>query len=118
MTDREFTYKQLTENPIQSGEFIFEFDNPSKESFLCDFRILKNNIGIYVSNYLIKIENNKTIIRIKSVSNQKKFLILKEISRINPLHEQHLDYLESPIQDFLYLLSNEQWVVEEIVPDK
>ena len=105
-------YDELTKSPIKIGNYTFEFDEPTDRSFLCNFKILKNYIGIFTSDYLLKKVNDKVIIRIKTKSNQKHFRILKQFSHTNPLYQQDMDYYEGHIQDFLYLLSSEQWVVE------
>jgi len=115
MTDREFAYKQLTENPIKSGQWTIIFDDQGNYS-LGDFHILKNNVGKFGSNYLINSKDDKIFVRLYTISGQKKLTL--ETNKENKEIEFGPNFLESPIQDFLYLISNEQWVVEDVVPDK
>lgn len=114
MTDLEFVYKKLCENPIQSSKWTFIFDCPNEYS-LCDFNVLENNIGKFGKQYLIEFKNNEFIVRIYTISGQKKLVL--ETNKENRPVVTGPNFLEVPIEDLLYLLLNEQWVVEDNISE-
>lgn len=111
MTDREFAYKKLSENTIISGSLSFIFEQPNGYS-LCDFSILENYIGRFSSRYLINENEHKIIIRIFSKSGGKILKLITNKGKKNIFVGDN--FLEIQIDDFLYLLSNDLWVVVEI----
>lgn len=116
LTDREFAYKQLTERKIKSGDFTFEFDSPDF-SPLSNFRIYdKGYNGIFGSEYSVTDSAGKIVVRIKMSSSDKVFYI--DTKRVNKEMSVAigLTYFEVSIEDFLYILSNELWIVADTKP--
>ena len=108
MTDREFAYKRLTENQIKSGDMIFIFEHPQNYS-LSTFSILENNIGKFGGTYLINEKDNQIIVRISTVFGNKRLSFVSDKTYEKVL--VGLNYLESPLEDFVKLLINEKWVI-------
>lgn len=109
MTDREFAYKRLSENPIVSGKLTFIFEYPQSHS-LTYFRILENNIGRFGGTYLINEKDNKIFIRISTVSDNKKLSLVSDKPYDNVLIG--LSYLEIPLKYFIELLNDNQFIIE------
>ena len=114
MTDREFVYQELTEQPINSGNFKFVFDRPEDGYLLCGFAIFNGNLNIYGSDYIVIESASKLMIRIKTKSYNKIFKInstkLDRPLEVNLISE----YLEIQFEDFMNIISKEQWTVEDI----
>lgn len=108
MTDREFAYKRLTENQIKSGDIIFIFEHPQNYP-LSTFNILENNIGKFEGTYSINEKDNQIIVRISTVSGNKRLSFVSDKTYEKVL--VGLNYLESPLEDFVKLLINEIWFV-------
>jgi hypothetical protein len=117
MTDREFAFKRLTEGPIESGKYKFIFEHPDGVSFLCRFSIFNENVSIFSTDYLVKEPTEKTLVRIKMTSDNKKFKINQNKLDKGISVDITSDYLELTIEDFLHILSNEQWVVDYITDE-
>lgn len=114
MTDREFAYKRLTENEIKSGEFTFKFDYPHT-SPLSNFYIYdKNYSGVFGSEYSITDSPGRIVVKVKKGSSNKVFFINDD--KVDKEMDIRIGqtYLEIPIEDFLYILSNELWDVADI----
>ena len=114
MTDREFKYKKFTENQLNFGQFVFDFENPARDSFLSTFSIFKNQEIIFNSDYII---NEDLKIRIKTISNNKRFKINEDQLQKYITVEIIFGNLVLSTEDFLYIISNQLWVVEDIIPD-
>lgn len=110
LTDRDFAYKKLTENHFKSGELTFVFDHHQNYS-LSTYHILENNVGKFCGTYLINENDNKIFVRLSTLSNNKK-LLLSSNSAKNILVS--LNYLECPLEEFIKLLTNNQFIIQDI----
>jgi hypothetical protein len=111
-------YEQLTAQPISSKRTQFIFDKPDYSN-LCHFHIWTDGgHGLFGSDYIITKTDDGIIMRIRAISSDKIFGINTDKLDRKMTVSNFSGYLEIPIEDFLYLLSNGLWVVADNLQPK